>query len=373
MDQIIFQKVYGNDEHKESLWPGGKTLELFVYPEESCYEERNFIFRLSKATLEQEETQFTSLPNYERTIMILEGEVILSFEGTRLSRLAQWEQDHFDGEETTRSFGKIKDYNLMLLKGNLGDIEAITLKKERQEIFIPKEFKTQPFDGLSLCLYCAEGYLLVAVDQDITKVNQGEQFVMHLDPGDPPSLGIMGEGVAIRALVAYVDEPIVEEIPTSRSITWSDIKASFFIAYTNFRGASFIFKSQRELWYSPPLKKAINRIERIYLPLLIFILGLFFVIYGVIQGGNSGNLWEWVAIWIILDVVVITPGLFLFTLPRPIQKHMKFVKDLTPCEKRLYEKEKTTNVRLEKILKKYAISGRNVGDEHEGKDYKSFR
>jgi len=373
MDQIISRKIYGTSEYKENLWSGGKTREIFIYPKEASYDERNFIFRLSQATIEEEETQFTSLPDYDRTLMVLEGEVILSFQGTRVSRLSQWEQEQFDGKETTKSFGKIEDYNLMVLKENLGTLESILLKKGRIPISIPMEFMLPPFDGLTLGLYCAQGYLLVTAEEEVISVNQGQQLIIEINPGDPPAIGVMGEGRAIRSLVAYVNEPIMEEIPPAKSITRSDIKAAFFIAYTNFRGSSLLFKSQRDVWYDPPLQKSINRIERMYLPMLIFILGLLFVIYGGMQIGGPENLWKWVFLWVVLDTLILTPGLFLFALPRPIRKHMKLVKDLTPYEKRLYEKEKTSNLRLEKLLKKYAISGRNVGDEHEGKDYKSFR
>jgi environmental stress-induced protein Ves len=373
MEQIISTKLYRESEYPEKEWAGGKTREIFICPKEASYDERNFVFRLSSATIEQEESQFTSLPNYDRTIMVLEGEVILSFEGTRVTRLSKWEQDQFDGKEITRSFGKIKDYNLMVLKGNRGSLEALTLGKERQEVSIPKEFRPQPFDGLILGFYCAQGFILVTTGDDIIRVGPGDQLILELNPGDVPSIGVMGEGVAIKSLVAYVNEPILEEIPVSRIITKEDIKAAFYIAYTNFRGSDLIFKSQRDVWYDPPLQKAINRIERIYLPLLIYILGMLFVIYGGMQVGTSEELWRWVLVWTAFDIFIITPGLFLFTLPRPIMKHMKAIKDLTPYEKRLCEKEKTTNIRLEKLLKKYAISGRNVGEEHEGKDYKSFR
>jgi environmental stress-induced protein Ves len=373
MDQIISTKLYGASEYKENLWAGGKTREIFIYPKEASYDERNFIFRLSQATIEEEETQFTSLPDYDRTLMVLEGEVILSFQGTRVARLSQWEQDQFDGKETTKSFGKIEDYNLMVLKGNLGMMESIPLKKDRIAISIPREFMLPPLDGLTLGLYCAQGYLLVTAGEEVIRVNQGQQLILEINPNDPPTIGVMGEGRAIQSLVAYVNEPIMEEIPAAKEITPSDIKAAFFIAYTNFRGSPLLFKSLRDVWYDPLLQKSINRIERMYLPMLIFILGLLIVIYGGMQMGGPEDLWKWVLFWVVLDTLILTPGLFLFVLPRPIRKHMKLVKDLTPYEKRLYEKEKSTNLRLEKLLKKYAISGRNVGDEHEGKDYKSFR
>lgn len=373
MEQIISQSIYRDADYLSESWDGGKAQELFVYPRDSSYNEKNFIFRLSQATIEKEETQFTSLAEYDRTIMVLEGEVILSFEGTRLSRLSQWEQDQFDGKETIKSFGKIKDYNLMVLKGNRGLLEAINLTKERQEVSMPKDFTTSKFDGLYMGLYCAEGFLLVTTGKDVLKISPGEQLILEINLGDLPSIGVMGEGKAIKSLVAYFDQPNFEEIPRVKSITVEDIKAAFYIAYTNFRGAQHIFKSKRHLWYDPPLQKAINRIERFYLPLLICILGLLFVIYGGMKMGTFEDLWKWVVIWMVLDLLFITPGLFLLTLPRPIRKHMKLLRELTPYEQRLWEKEKNINVKLEKILKKYAISGRNFGDEHQGKSYKSFK
>ncbi len=373
MKQIISQKVYRPCEYGEKTWAGGNTQELFIFPEEASYDEQNFIFRLSKSTIEKEEANFTILPDYERTLLVLEGEVILSFEGTRVSRLTKWEQDQFDGKETTKSFGKIKDYNLMVAKGNFGMLETVHLKKQRCKLSIGKDFIASHYDGLTLGLYCAEGYLLLLIGGETIRVNQGEQLIAEINPRDIPNLGVMGEGTAIKSLVAYVNESSKEDIPRAKGITIADIKAAFIIAYTNFRGSRYIFKSQRDLWYDPPLRKAINRIERMYLPMLIFILGLLAVIYGGMQIFEKEDLWKWVLLWVIFDILIVTPALFLFTLPRPIRKHMKAVDELTPYEKILREQEKTSNQRLEKLLKKYAISGRNVGDEHEGKDYKSFR
>lgn len=76
MEQIISTRLYGRGEYREKLWDGGKTREIFIYPQESSYEEQNFIFRLSQATIEGEESHFTPLPDYNRTLMVLEGEVI---------------------------------------------------------------------------------------------------------------------------------------------------------------------------------------------------------------------------------------------------------------------------------------------------------
>ena len=45
-----------------SPWNGGSTTELFIYPMTSKYTSRNFHFRLSTATVNVEESTFTSLP-----------------------------------------------------------------------------------------------------------------------------------------------------------------------------------------------------------------------------------------------------------------------------------------------------------------------
>ena len=54
------------DAYKTSRWTGGETREMAIWPAGSQYLERNFIWRLSSATVEQEESDFSSLPDYDR-------------------------------------------------------------------------------------------------------------------------------------------------------------------------------------------------------------------------------------------------------------------------------------------------------------------
>ena len=120
------------ENYNTSRWTGGQTKELAIYPAESKYLDRNFVWRLSSATVETEESDFSRLPDYDRVLMVLDGEVVLSYEGERVARLKELEQDRFDGAWKTRSFGKITDYNLMVRKGNEGYLDLIYPETEKK-------------------------------------------------------------------------------------------------------------------------------------------------------------------------------------------------------------------------------------------------
>ncbi|MBQ8564129.1 MAG: HutD family protein, partial [Firmicutes bacterium] len=107
-------QLHKKEDFQVSRWMGGETREIAIWPTSANYLERNFIWRLSSATVELDESDFSRLEDYDRVLMVLEGEVVLSHEGQRVARLAELEQDRFDGAYKTRSFGKITDYNLMV-------------------------------------------------------------------------------------------------------------------------------------------------------------------------------------------------------------------------------------------------------------------
>ena len=120
-------KVTRAGEYPVSCWAGGKTTQLCIYPPESEYAKRNFIFRISSATVECERSEFTVLPQVERIIMPLEGNLELSFGGYGQAFLRPFEQARFDGGWNTTSIGKAADFNLMLREGAKGDLKVITL------------------------------------------------------------------------------------------------------------------------------------------------------------------------------------------------------------------------------------------------------
>ena len=75
MSYKIVKKDKAN--YSTSAWSGGATTEIQIMPEGSRYADREFLWRLSSATVEVEESTFTALPDYDRLIMMLEGEMDL--------------------------------------------------------------------------------------------------------------------------------------------------------------------------------------------------------------------------------------------------------------------------------------------------------
>ena len=65
-------------DYRISDWSGGKTIQIAIAPEDALYAERSFLWRLSSATVDLDESDFTSLPDYLRLIAPLRGEMRLS-------------------------------------------------------------------------------------------------------------------------------------------------------------------------------------------------------------------------------------------------------------------------------------------------------
>ena len=104
-------------------WASGTSTELFIYPANGNFAERNFLFRISTATVEAEESAFTFFEGITRHLMILEGNLELIHEGHYTKDLRTYDQDIFSGEWSTRSKGKVTDFNLMLKDGATGSLE----------------------------------------------------------------------------------------------------------------------------------------------------------------------------------------------------------------------------------------------------------
>ena len=60
-------------DYRVSRWSGGTTTQLCIAPEGADYAHRDFLWRVSSATVELEASDFTMLPDYHRWITTLEG------------------------------------------------------------------------------------------------------------------------------------------------------------------------------------------------------------------------------------------------------------------------------------------------------------
>ena len=110
-------------------WSGGRTTELYIYPPEAKYAKRDFLFRISSATVEIENATFTSLPDIHRTLMILEGEIRIHHEGQYDKEMKKFDIDSFQGSWKSTSKGRCIDFNLMCSAEANGTVEAILMDK----------------------------------------------------------------------------------------------------------------------------------------------------------------------------------------------------------------------------------------------------
>lgn len=104
-------------DFKTGNWAGGTTTQFFIYPPTSNYEKRNFILRISSATIDTDKSEFTPLPNVQRFIASLSGNLKISHDEKYFIKLKPYEIYTFDGGIKTISEGKVKDFNVMVKAG----------------------------------------------------------------------------------------------------------------------------------------------------------------------------------------------------------------------------------------------------------------
>ncbi|MFT6921736.1 MAG: environmental stress-induced protein Ves [Crocinitomicaceae bacterium] len=112
MDIIRFKDA------KVTEWSGGQTFEILIQPHGSNFKEGNYDLRVSVATVNLSSTTFTRLPGVSRTLTVLEGDLKLINENNFEVYLKPYQQYSFSGDESIRSQGKVKDFNVMWKNGN---------------------------------------------------------------------------------------------------------------------------------------------------------------------------------------------------------------------------------------------------------------
>jgi uncharacterized protein len=131
-------QIFTSDSRTTINWASGTSTELFIYPSGGNFADRNFIFRISTATVEAKESTFTFFEGITRHLMILKGELELIHEGRYTKHLKPFDQDIFSGEWPTRSKGKVTDFNLMLKDGATGSLTHHRLEPKNAMVFTSK-------------------------------------------------------------------------------------------------------------------------------------------------------------------------------------------------------------------------------------------
>lgn len=171
MDNYI--KILKEEDFKISTWSGGKTTELFIYPENAEYSKKNFKFRISSATVELDTSNFTKLDEVYRFISPLDGNLKLTHNGDEFIDLDPFKVYEFEGNIDTTSFGKVKDFNLMVANGARGQLKSFFID-EKKEIIILANY------GFNI-LYSFDCLFRLSIDEEEFMLNPNEILVMKSD------------------------------------------------------------------------------------------------------------------------------------------------------------------------------------------------
>lgn len=143
-------KLLTRADYVTAGWSGGTTTQLAIAPEGADYAGRDFLWRLSSATVELDRSTFTPLPDYNRFLSVLEGEIRLGVDGGAPAPLRPGQVAAFDGGVPVESWGRCVDFNLMVRKDR-GQGSLLALRKDA-----PFETDWRPGPG-DLAVYCASG------------------------------------------------------------------------------------------------------------------------------------------------------------------------------------------------------------------------
>ncbi len=168
-----------------SHWSGGKTIQVAIAPKGAVYADRDFLWRVSSATADLDESDYTPLPDYQRWLSVFDRPIRLQHDGGEIITLNPYEIHCFDGGAATHSWGRCVDFNLMLRKGRAeGSLQALSVTGESLNLI------AQGAD--TLLLYCGEGSGSVYANGETVELKAEEGLLIE-DPKDK-GIALTGEG-----------------------------------------------------------------------------------------------------------------------------------------------------------------------------------
>ena len=119
------------NDFQVSDWSGGKTKQLYLSPPTGHYGKRDFDYRLSTATVELAESQFSDLSGFHRILMSLDHTLHLHNASRQEETvLAPFTPYVFEGSDSITSRGTCTDFNLIYSDHYQGQMIAISNEQE---------------------------------------------------------------------------------------------------------------------------------------------------------------------------------------------------------------------------------------------------
>ena len=118
------------NDFQVSDWSGGKTKQLYLSPPTGHYGKRDFDYRLSTATVELAESQFSDLSGFHRILMSLDHTLHLHNASRQEETvLAPFTPYVFEGSDSITSRGTCTDFNLIYSNHYQGQMIAVSNKQ----------------------------------------------------------------------------------------------------------------------------------------------------------------------------------------------------------------------------------------------------
>ena len=165
-------EVIREEQYRVSNWSGGKTKELYLWPVDGSYADRDFRVRISSATVELPESDFTYLKGVQRYLMNLSGKMVLTINDGEEVDMKDGRILHFSGEDKVHCVGCATDFNLML-KGAEGMMFSL---KPGESCRMRKECE--------YFVYGAQSFRLTGPDGTQTTVKKGESCYLCGEDGN---------------------------------------------------------------------------------------------------------------------------------------------------------------------------------------------
>jgi environmental stress-induced protein Ves len=96
-----------------AIWSGGLTCEYMIYPETARYSERDFVFRISSATIEKVPSEFTKFKGYHRYLVMLDNRLDIEVNKEK-KKYKKYEIMEFNSDDEVTSYTKGIDFNWMV-------------------------------------------------------------------------------------------------------------------------------------------------------------------------------------------------------------------------------------------------------------------
>lgn len=159
----------------------------------------------------------------------------------------------------------------------------------------------------------------------------------------------------------YSDGELKSQLHEARAgqpmVSFSDYLYALMLCIQSLRFSDKLFPGLAKEVPLALLDYAVTRVSRLYIPWLIYLVGLSLSLkFGFSNFGSTGALAS-ILIWSLLAGLLIAPLLYAFVAPRPMKDYFIKVDDMTCEEREEWKKEKSRNPRMERLKKRYGKMG----------------